>query len=246
MRKLGKVAWAVLMVAGGVAAMYVLFGVLVMGALLLGGGMGEGNRTEGPVWFWVRVQRTSPGPIDLQLHLDPVDATALGIGGPLTGDANWPERFDVPTPYVSNENSAARYHCLSGAATVVDRSSGSTVATIPAGTCIGEYELVVPTAEVPDLDAELEGYGTGDGSFVPTPLAGPLVVGIDGCATIGGVRVGWPRGAYLDGSGTVHLPDGRLLANGSEVEVTTRGPASKPPIPERCPQPTMARVAAEP
>jgi hypothetical protein len=204
--------------------------------------MGDAREPDRPVVFRVRVAVADPShPGELDLHLDPGDAAVLGLGSPVVRGTG--SIVDVPTPYVNTENSYPRNHCLTGPATIVERTTGATEAQIPAATCLEEYELVVPTAAVPDIVAEPEVHGGSTSATLPSaPLTGRLQVNIDGCTTIGGTRAIWPRGTTIDRTGSVVLPDRRSFANGAELTVAVRGPTERTGDAERCPAGPVVEV----
>lgn len=165
-------------------------------------------------------------------------ASALGPESPVI-QSDSPARYNffmVPTPFFQTESVSSEHHCLIGDAEIVDRRSGVSQAVIPASTCLGARELLVPLPSdgTMDADPEIVIIERND-ERTPTPVSGQLAVNIDGCTTIGGKRVAWPRDTTIDEVGTVELRNGPAYVNGSEVVVDALPPSERYPSSSRCP-----------
>lgn len=161
--------------------------------------------------------------LDLELRLDPADAASIQLpSATVSATAPASTIFQITTSEVTTDY--VNVYCLVGGATVVDRAADIVEATIPAGTCLGRGSLRVPTDRDPTISAEPQTHSaSGDAD---DRVTGVLAVNIDGCATVGGRRVAFPPQTRIDIDGTVVLPNGEELRNGSDVSVDVTDPSS--------------------
>jgi hypothetical protein len=208
-RAFGVAAWTI----AGSLALGLASIVVVVFAFVLGGGYGDRFEPPGPPpldQYAVYVSGGYAGEGPRELTLDPRDVAALGVQGSIVAESG--DELGIATALTRGTTGQQGY-CLAAGAAVVEVDGGATVATIPAGTCLGPNTLRVPTAFDPDVGADPERWHGALGS-IGVPLAGFLDVGIDGCASLDGIRLIWPENTTIGDSGAIELPDGSTFDDG--------------------------------